>query len=123
MPRWIPRSNMPQVDEADLAHLIARAYARGLHPEFVVVEASVLRSRQAVNRQRVAGMPDRLLRKPILISSDGYILDGNHRWYAAKRRHVELTCVQIGATFNEARQWLLSLTFVYTITAATPIRN
>lgn len=121
--RLVPRSKMPQVDAADLPKLVAAAVMKSLATSFEVVEAKQLRSRQRVNRRMAVQMPDFVLYKPVLVSKDDYVLDGNHRWYASKVRRKPITIIRLGLTFDEALPWLFEQPYTYAITKSTPIRN
>ena len=48
-------------------------------------------------------------KKAILISKDGYVIDGNHRWLAAKNTKVkEIDAIQFDATKDEVMQATLA---------------
>lgn len=119
----ISRSLMPQIDELDLPQLVALAVQSGHPVAFEVQRARDLRSRQRVNHARALGMPRKVCLKPVITSSDGYIIDGNHRWFAHKQRKGFLNCICLGLTFDEALPWLFALPFVYRLTSSTPERN
>lgn len=119
----IPRAQMPQVDEKDLPALVVKAFQSGHRPTFEVVMPHKLHSHQRVNHARALGMPETVKRKPVLVSADGFILDGNHRWYANRETHTPLNVIRVDLEFNNALPWLFSLPFVYTLTPATPERN
>lgn len=125
LPFYVPRDHMPQVDEHDLPALVAAAVAQNqLSPTFEVAKVHDLRAHQKVDMKRVRAMPDELLLKPILISRDGFVLDGNHRWTAHVLLNAPLTpAIKIGLNFGEAIDWLFTLPFTYAITPETPVRN
>jgi hypothetical protein len=124
LPFYVPRPDMPQVDEANLPELVARAFNAGISPTFDVTDPRRLRAHQRVDHARAAGMPLAVKLKPILVSSDGYVLDGNHRWWA----HVHeddgyISVIRLGLPFEQAIAWLFELPFTYKLTAITPERN
>lgn len=130
MAQWIPRDHMPQVDEADLPQLVALAYVAGLSPCFDVVSPNALRAHQRADHKRAATIPPMLLRKPLLVSVDGYVLDGNHRRMGNMMHKQPCNVIRIGLPFDKAIAWLFTLPFTYKLTKApngattvTPIRN
>lgn len=114
---------MPQVDEADLPQLVALAYVAGLAPCFDVVSPKALRARQRADHKLAATIPTLLLRKPLLVSVDGYVLDGNHRRVGNLMHHQPCNVIRIGLPFDKAIAWLFTLPFTYKLTSVTPIRN
>lgn len=124
MSYYIPRDEMPQIDESDLPHLVAAAFDAGHTPCFQAVHPAALHAHQRVNHARAQAMPAEVKMKPALISADDYVLDGNHRWWA----HVHagdplMNVIRIGLPFDEAIAWLFQQPFTYKITHATPERN
>lgn len=120
---YIPRTAMPQVDEKDLPELVALAYQSGHHPTFEVVFPKHLHAHQRVSHERALRMPEVVKRKPVLVSADGYVLDGNHRWYAHKAEGSPLNVIRVGLEFDAALVWLFSLPFTYHLLPTTPERN
>jgi hypothetical protein len=124
-PFYIPRPDMPQVDESDLPALVARAFDGGYAvPAFEVVDPRTLRAHQRIDHAKARAMPNTVKLKPALVSADGYVLDGNHRWWA----HVHagddaMAVIRIGLPFGRAIEWLFAQPFTYRITPATPERT
>lgn len=121
---YIPRAKMPQIDEQDLPHLIATAFDKKLTPQLEVVDPNVLHAHQRVNHDRAFSMPIQFALKPVLISQDNFILDGNHRWW----KHIHsgdkaMNVIRLGLKFDEAITWLFTLPFTYHIDRSTPVRN
>lgn len=83
----IPRDKMPQIEgdvKADFLHELRRRGVSVVHEE---VEVSKLKATQKeIFSEKVEGMAESgaaaLTVKPLLVSSDYYILDGHHRWAA-----------------------------------------
>lgn len=99
----IERKDMPQVDERDYDELFAylakhggtvtqgRVDPRSLHPiqkEF---------SDEGVMISMTSGKLD----KPVIVSSDDYIIDGHHRWLAAANSHHMLTINRVSLPVAE----------------------
>lgn len=124
IPFYVPRPAMPQIDEGNLPELVALAFQAGHNPLFHVASARDLRAHQKVDEHRVRSMPEALLYKPILVSADLYVLDGNHRWHAhIHQGRFDTPVIEIGLPFEEAIDWLLGLPFTYTLKPDTPERN
>jgi hypothetical protein len=120
---YIPRREMPQVDEKDLPELVVASWQSGHHPSFEVVNPLDLHAHQRVNRTRALGMPENVKRKPVLVSLDNYVLDGNHRWYAHRMEETPMNVIRIGLSFEDALPWLFKQPFTYKLTPETPERN
>lgn len=82
----IPRRNMPQVDKAHFADMLVWLKSQGVSVRRVKTKAIKLKPVQKeINLQAVEQLvksKDPKLSKPFLITRDGFILDGHHRWLA-----------------------------------------
>lgn len=107
-PFYIPRPLMPQIEEADLTAFVQWAAWEGVAVLEVEREADALRFHQRVNMARVRTMPPDLMAKPLLISRDGYVLDGNHRAAAHKLAGSPAPCLEVQADFQDAMRLLFS---------------
>lgn len=77
----IPRSNMPQIRALHFDEFFRYAEGKGATFQHAKLPASSLRPAQnEYNPAQVAQMPDTALTKPVMISSDNYVLDGTNRW-------------------------------------------
>lgn len=124
LPFYVPRSAMPQVDEKDQPRMVAAAMGAGIGIAFEVRHVGDVRAHQRVNKHIASSMSEMVKRKPVIVSSDGYILDGNHRWWANVHDGNDwLVAITVDRTFDEARDWLLSQPYVYEINPYTAIRN
>lgn len=112
--RYVPRSVMPQIDEADLPALCEWVESCGVRVTEVTRSPDQLRFHQRVNLHRVATMPQVVYDKPLLVSRDGYVLDGNHRAVAHKQRNEPARCIELDATFLGAMRLLFSFPRTYT---------
>ena len=120
--KWINRHDMPQVDEKDLPRLVADSVST-CGCEFAVADPHTLHAHQRVQHDKAVHMPRDVVAKPIVVSADGYILDGHHRWYAHKLSGDPLLTIRLALQFEEALDWLLKLPYTYKLTNTTPIRN
>lgn len=116
LPFYVPRPMMPQVD--DLPRMIADA-VNDAGCEVTVVEPPKLRAHQRVNHMLAQAMPPAVKRFPVVVSSDGYIIDGNHRWWNAVREGREfIAAIRLRLPFDAALEWLAPRPYV---THANPI--
>jgi hypothetical protein len=99
---YIPRPVMPQVDEADQADLIAFIRERGIEVTEETVPPEDLHFHQRVDMKKVHAMAQDVLDKPLLVSLDMYVLDGNHRAAGHKQVGTPANCIVIGAKFEDA---------------------
>ena len=124
LPFYIPRLYMPQVDEKDLPSLTFALLNKFGSVKEGILDYRKLRAHQRVDRDRVNLMPPALLQKPILVSSDHFVIDGNHRWHAHVARHLyDGKAIIIDLPFAKALTWLDTQSYVYQITPGSPIRN
>lgn len=99
----IPRAQMPQVKVSDRPELLQRLAGRGIANTRAEVAADTLRPTQAefspgkVARWGGSAEGDR----SVLVSSDGYILDGHHQWLAARAAGEPVSAVRFNAPIRE----------------------
>lgn len=88
LPFYIPRSEMPQIEEEDYPVLFPWLSQRGIIAEKRCVPCGELHNHQriAIDPVRAAAIPEAVLDKPIIAASDFFIVDGNHRWWVRKER-------------------------------------
>lgn len=77
----IPRKEMPQIQGSDYGEFFDYARSKGAGVKEGTTPAGSLRPAQdEFNPAAVAKMPPGALTKPVIVSRDGYVLDGTHRW-------------------------------------------
>jgi ParB-like chromosome segregation protein Spo0J len=90
----IPRRLMPQFNsEKDIKNFVTFAEKRyGIKSRKATRRAGALRpSQEEINRERVEDVADDIRYKkldpkvPLIVSKDGYVIDGHHRWAAFKK--------------------------------------
>jgi len=110
-----PRTDMPQIDEADLLDLITFLTRDNVPVSTCIKATADLVFHQHVYPERMPPSDSPDMNKPLLISADGYILDGNHRAAAHRRDGTRPVCIQLTAGFIEAMKALFAFpkTYVY----------
>lgn len=98
----IPRSAMPQIRNDDLPAFYNFARNQGVDVTTEEVKASSLKFRQVVDPAHAKAMPAAILARPILVSQDNYVLDGNHRAAANAALGNKVTINRVGRPFKEA---------------------
>jgi len=104
----IPRRNMPQVDSKHFTHLLKWLKSQGVSVRQSKAQGIKLKPIQKeINIQAVEQLMktnDPKLRKPFLITKDGFILDGHHRWLALLQsdRKIIVDAIQINLKVKDA---------------------
>lgn len=76
----VPRADMPQLENK---HVKSFLKDHGVDSKIEHRSTSELKPTQSqFNPEKIASMDKTGMSKPILISSDDYVLDGHHRWLA-----------------------------------------
>jgi hypothetical protein len=104
----IPRDSMPQIAKDDYPEFLDMLASRGISVVHRQIQCAALRCAQdGINTDKVrewaSNPPPQITRKPILVSVDNYVVDGNHTWLA-KLNHNPVSyigCVQIGLPIEE----------------------
>jgi hypothetical protein len=107
----VPRARMPQVQAKDRPELVEYLKGQGIRVNTETVDPASLRPTQAeyapakvaaaaniVAAERAAGKPVR----PVMVSSDGYVIDGHHQWMAAKEAGEQVPVVRVGVPIAQA---------------------
>lgn len=116
LPFYVPRPLMPQIDESLYPALIQHLVRQGLEVSRLMVDPAALRAHQRIDRLHMEQMPREVLDKPILISGDDYVLDGNHRWWAHVKLGIDpVAAIRIGANFEPAIAALFEFPGTYTL--------
>lgn len=102
----ILRDEMPQVKSDDYDALIAHLQKNGIKMQKKSVKASTLKASQknfnsdnivkAIGNIKTLGKA-----KPIIISSVNYVIDGYHKWLAAKNVGTNIDVMQATAKVDE----------------------
>lgn len=120
---YVSRSQMPQIDEKDIAKLMVFAAKMGYGISAGETLPTIFSSHQKVDATRVSNMPDTILDKPIICTKAFEIIDGNHRRQAHAIRETLTPYIMIDCSFVEALDMLAVFPFAYELTELTPERN
>lgn len=102
LPFYIPRPVMPQIDEQFYPEFQTFALKRGVPLLRLRMEPRKLRAHQRIDAIKSSLMSEEVRAKPIYISLDFYVLDGNHRWLAHINEGSIIECIQIALPFAQA---------------------
>ena len=87
----VPRSEMPQIKSTDMQEFRQWLEQLGVSSDAVPLAVGELKPIQSeINLSKIDGMlqaksiDDLANSKPVLVSSDKYLIDGHHRWFALK---------------------------------------
>lgn len=112
--RYIPREDMPQIKEADLPEFLKFAKKRGVTVKYGRRDPKLLKAKQRIDLEKSASMPEHALKKPILITKDNFILDGNHRSGAHLLRKTKTNTIELGLKFADAIKLMFQFPKVFT---------
>jgi len=97
----VSRNEMPQFKGRDFSAFLSHLKASGVKTEELQIPASQLNPTQSeLNDEKVDNLAQEIKEgsikgKPIIISSDNYILDGHHRWAAHKQVNPRLKVASV----------------------------
>lgn len=99
----VPRADMPQIKSAHRGAMVNFLKARGIEAEQGEVPADMLKPTQA------EFSPEKVTRalgfdgtdRSILVSSDGYVLDGHHQWLAKREAGENVKVIRLDAPIAE----------------------
>lgn len=99
----IPRADMPQIKAEHRGAMTNFLNARGIAHQEATVPATGLKPSQAeFSPERVARAAERTEGdRSILVSSDGYVLDGHHQWLAARDAGEDVKTIRFDAPISE----------------------
>lgn len=102
----IPRDKMPQVRSKDYDELIAFLEKKNIRMTRRKIKAKDLKATQSdfnVDKitQAVANYKALSNAKPIIVGSDGYVIDGHHRWLGAVNVGGDITIIQANVKAKE----------------------
>lgn len=115
LPFYVPRERMPQFDEAVYPQLVIDAM-RWNSCQFDTVPPLTLHAHQRIDHRKAERMDPKDRIKPMIVSGDGYIVDGNHRWWAnVYSGSPFVNVIRLTDDFDSCIEWALKLPYVYEI--------
>jgi uncharacterized protein (DUF1015 family) len=115
----IMRDKMPQVRSKDYDELIVHLKKNGVRVQRKTVKANTLKATQSdfnvdkivdkISKIRTLGKA-----KPLIVSSDNYIIDGHHRWLAAKNVGGSIDIMQSNVKVKELLKQVYSFDKTFT---------
>lgn len=113
MPFYVPRAEMPQIDEKDYPEFFEFVKSRGCNYHQENCNPTILHFHQRVEWNAKTEITPEVLAKPILVSYDGYVLDGNHRATAHKQRGTDVPAIILSLEFESAIKLMFSFPKTY----------
>jgi uncharacterized protein (DUF1015 family) len=115
----ISRDKMPQVKSADYDELMTYLQKSGIKMQKKTVKANTLRATQRdFNTDKIVNAVGKIktlgTAKPIIVSSDNYVIDGHHRWLAAKNVGTSINIVQANVKVKELMKSLYAFPKTFT---------
>ena len=115
----VTRDKMPQVKSKDYDELIKHLGKNGVRMNKKSVKASTLKATQKdFNVDKIVGAISKIktlgTAKPLIVSSDNYIIDGHHRWLAAKNVGGSIDVMQSNVKVKELLKHVYSFPKTFT---------
>jgi len=111
IPFYVPREIMPQVEGQYYEDF--KSYAASLLVEKEGVDPFSFKPHQRIMVDHAVSLSVELAVKPIIVSIDGYIIDGHHRWYWHCIKHIPISVYEISLTFEDAIEFTFSFPQTY----------
>lgn len=110
-PFYVPRILMPQIEGQFYDDFITFAGDKVRHCK---LNPSDLIPHQRVEINHAVNLSQEQIEKPIIVSHDGFIVDGHHRWYWHYHRPSDfLNALQLQMNFAEAIAFAFSFPQTY----------
>lgn len=115
----IARVNMPQIESVDdFTDWLDQNKGINTYPYFAYVDGYKPLQAEGFDEYKIRNIcmdirkdPDNIpFMKPIIVSGDGFVIDGHHRYLAAKREQVKIPYIVVDTSANK----LLKLAYEYT---------
>lgn len=100
------RKEMPQIEGKNIQKFLDYLKSEGVKYKETSVDSKSLRPTQSqFNQDKIQGMIDAIDQKkqhPIMVSKDGYVIDGHHRWLAHYNLGRKMPVIQIDLKIDDA---------------------
>jgi hypothetical protein len=113
MPFYVPRPEMPQIDEKDYPEFFEFVESQGWSYHQENCDPKTLHFHQRVTWNSNTKITEEVLEKPILVSRDGYVLDGNHRATAHLNLGTDTPAIILNLDFEPAIRLMFSFPKTY----------
>ena len=99
----VPRAEMPQIKAENRGALVNYLKARNVTSQEEIVPSAILKpTQQEFSPAKVQKAKEYTGgNRAILVSSDGYVLDGHHQWLAARDNGEDIRTLKLGAPIEE----------------------
>lgn len=100
------RKEMPQIEGKNIPKFLDYLRSEGVKYTEKLVDSKSLRPTQSqFNQDKIQGMIDTIDQKkqhPIMVSKDGYVIDGHHRWLAHYNTDKKMPVIMIDLKIDNA---------------------
>jgi hypothetical protein len=100
------RKEMPQIEGKNIPKFLDYLRSEGVKYTEKLVDSKSLRPTQSqFNQDKIQGMIDTIDQKkhhPIMVSKDGYVIDGHHRWLAHYNTDKKMPVIMIDMKIDDA---------------------
>lgn len=113
LPFYIPRAVMPQIDEKDYPDFFEFVKSKNVLFVPKTFFPKELRAHQRVSMDKAKHMDAGNLAKPILVSRDHFVLDGNHRWTAHVLNGTQVPAFELELEFEASIELMFAFPKTY----------
>lgn len=99
----IDRKKMPQIRAHYIDSFLEKLTEDGIEYSYEVNSPNEIKPTQVhINLEKVSTLnPDYINSRYLIVSNDGYLLDGHHRWYYSKESDLDAKVLKIDLPINE----------------------
>jgi GNAT superfamily N-acetyltransferase/disulfide oxidoreductase YuzD len=99
----VPRDEMHQIDKKDMKDFVNYLNSKKIKVTKTIVNPKKLKAIQGeFDKDKVQKGIDKIKSgkelNPIIVSNDGYVIDGNHRWLAALNSDIKIAAIKVKET-------------------------
>ncbi len=118
----IPRHELPQVQTNYIQELVSDLQEDNIDFNYLLLNPKDLKPCQKeINLHKVNNLTDEYLdKKYIIVSNDGYVLDGHHSWYCCCQKDKKIKALQIDMPIKKLIDYLHKFRFVEYETIDSP---
>jgi hypothetical protein len=109
----VSRADMPQINERDIPALLAYLGTLSVTFSAGVIDPLKVRAHQAIDVDKAMAIPPKILTKPVLMSQEPVIIDGDHRWYRHCVDKTQMPYIQIEAEWHVCLKYIFAFPQTY----------